>query len=42
MADDAKLRGCGADWVANNCADVTLETSAAGGGSLLRLLVKES
>ncbi|MGA8233242.1 MAG: HAD-IA family hydrolase [Candidatus Acidiferrales bacterium] len=42
MADDAKLRECGADWIANNCADVALENPARGNGNLLRLLLKES
>jgi mannitol-1-/sugar-/sorbitol-6-phosphatase len=27
MADDAKLLECGADWVANNCADVALDNT---------------
>jgi beta-phosphoglucomutase-like phosphatase (HAD superfamily) len=42
MADDAKLRECGADWIANNCADVALENPARDNGNLLRLLLKEA
>jgi sugar-phosphatase len=41
MADDAKLRECGADWIADNCADLTLESPPQANGSLLRLVVRE-
>jgi len=42
MADDATLRECGADWIANNCADVALENPARGNGASLRLVLRES